>query len=113
MNVREKIRNGAKPKVDSLKLGEDVIHVRAMSGVERSIYTGLVQEWKEKGGTPVEIVAALGICEEDGSLAYDYSKPADVAELKQMDAAFLTSVALKLFSISGLTEKAIEEAEKN
>jgi len=113
MSAREKARKAAAPKIDFVEWGGEKHFVRAMSGKLRSVYSELVQEKKDKGGVPVEVIAALGICEEDGTLAYDYEKPADIAELEAHDAGFLTAVALKLFELSGLTEKKVEEAEKN
>jgi hypothetical protein len=113
MSVRDKIRTKAKPKIDFVQLDDEKIFVRALSGTSRGTYMLLVEEWKEKGGVPMEVIAALAICEDDGTVAYDHNKPEDIAELADKDAGFLTSVALKLFSISGLTEKAVEAAEKN
>lgn len=113
MSARERARKAAAPKIDAVEWGGERHYVRGMSGKLRGVYSALVQEKKDKGGVPVEVIAAFGICEEDGTLAYDYAKPADIAELEDRDAGFLTAVALKLFELSGLTEKAVEEAEKN
>jgi hypothetical protein len=114
MSVRDLIRKHASPRIGTVDLDGQTIHVRAFSGAGRAHYTDMVRK-AEEAKTSVEPheIAALGICEEDGTLAYDLSKPEDVAELKSRDGKFLADVSMKLFELSGLTAKAEEEAAKN
>ncbi len=86
-----------------------------MTGPGRAAYQAKMAVCKESGETvPPEYVAALAICEADGTPAYNSGEPSDVAELlEHFDAHVLDAIALKFFSISGLTEKAEKEAEKN
>lgn len=112
MSVRETLRSKAKPKVGHVDFDGERIHIRAMSGSARSKYMELVQAKKDAGGVPVEVIAAFGICEPDGTLAYDYAKTEDLTELGQLDAGLLQAAALKLFDLSGLTDKSAEDIEK-
>lgn len=112
MSVRETLRSKAKPKVGYVEVDGARIHIRAMSGSTRAKYMELVQAKKDAGGVPIEVIAAFGICEEDGTLAYDHTKPDDLAELSELDADLLQQASLKLFELSGLTDKAVEDAEK-
>lgn len=113
MSVRDTIRLKAQPRIDYVDLDGEKVCVRALSGKGRAEYMQMVEKQKENGGVKVEVIAAMAICEPDGTLAYDPNNDADVAELASKDGGFLSKVALKLFDISGLTEKSIEEEEKN
>ena len=112
MSVRDTLRNKAKPRIDTIMHDGDTIHIIGMSGTRRAQYMELLQKYKDAGGMPVAIIAAFGICESDGTLAYDHAKAEDLAELGSMDASLLQAAALKLFQLSGLTEKAAEDIEK-
>lgn len=111
-SARERARR-AVPKVDFVEWNGEKHFVRALSGTDRAKYTALVQETKDSGGVPLETIVAFGLCEEDGTLAYDRTKPEDLAELGDRDGGFLEAIALKLFDISGLSNKAVEDAGKN
>lgn len=58
-------------------------------------------------------VVALGLCEADGTLTYNVDNDADVKEIDEIDGAVLQAIVFKLYSVSGLTAKAVEEASKN
>lgn len=114
MSVRDTIRK-ARPAVvaHSLKDGSK-IWVRAFTGPGRLQYSAYVEKAKENGGIHVEVVAAMGICEEDGTLVYDWQKSDDLLELTEhLDAGELDAIGLRLFEISGLTKQTEEEAAKN
>lgn len=113
MSTRDKLRAKAKPKIDYVDLDGERIPVRALSGMDRARYSARVSETKDNGGLSVHEIAAFGLCEDDGSLSYDFQNPEDVAELQAFDGAFLERVSLKLFDLSGLTVKSDEDAAKN
>jgi hypothetical protein len=115
MSVRESLRKNRKPKIDSsLSEGKDKVCIRALSGAGRAQYMEMVRAAEEaKTDLKSHQVAALGLCEEDGTLIYDVNKDEDLAELKDLDGGFLASVSLKLFEISGLSAKAAEDTGKN
>lgn len=114
MSVRDTVRR-SKPTIVTFPLpnGES-IWVRAFSGPGRAAYSAYVSDLGKEGrGAAPEIVAAMAICEEDGSLAYDWQKPEDLAEIAgHFDAHMLDEIGLKLFELSGLTKKAVDDAEK-
>lgn len=114
MSVRDTLRKHAKPRIGTVQLNGETVYVRAFSGAGRAQYTDMVRKAEEAKSsvTPHEI-AALALCEKDGTLVYDVEKPDDLEELKSLDGGFLAEVSLKLFEISGLTAKATEEASKN
>jgi hypothetical protein len=113
MSVRDTIRKnklGTAPV--TLSTGKD-IQVREFSGPLRATYSEYIEASKTNGGVKPEVVAAMAICEADGTLAYDWQKPEDLQELvDHISASDLDAIGLKLFEISGLTKKAVEEAEK-
>lgn len=115
MSVRDSLLKNRKPKIDSsLSEGNEKVYVRALSGAGRARYMEMVRAAEEaKSELTSHKVAALGLCEEDGTLIYDADKDEDLAELKELDGGFLAAVSMKLFEISGLSAKSSEEAIKN
>lgn len=113
MSVRDTIRRLGGPKIASVNLNGSKVYVRSLSGEGRSKYTHYVEKAKENGGLSAAKIASFGICEEDGTLAYDTDKPEDIAELESRDGEFLQNVGMKLFEISGLAVSSAEEAAKN
>ena len=114
MSTRDKIKSNRLAVVElSLSTGT-VVHVRAFSGPGRRAYSAYVDGAKDNGGVSSEAVAAMALCEEDGSLSYDWQNAEDLAELAaHIDATYLDAISIKIFEISGLSKKAVEEAEKN
>lgn len=114
MSVRDTIR-ASKPTVVEFPLGNGTsIWIRAMSGPARAAYRAKSAGREEGNPVPPEYVAALAICEQDGTPAYNAEEASEIAELlEHFDAHVLDAIALKFFSISGLTEKAEKESEKN
>lgn len=114
MSVRETIRK-ARPTISEYQLQDgNKVWVRALSGTGRAAYSEYVSQARDNGGIRPEVIAAMGICEEDGTLAYDWRNPADLQELlEHLDGQDLDGIGLRLFEISGLTKRAVEEAEKN
>lgn len=115
MSVRDAIRKHGKPKIDSsLSLNGEKVYVRALSGAGRAQYMEMVRAAEDaKRDLTSDKVAALALCEKDGTLIYDLANDEDLAELKDLDGGFLAAVSLKLFEISGLSAKASEDAAKN
>lgn len=112
MSVRDTLRTHGRPRIDSITVNGSKIYIRALSGAGRARYLEMVEAASAKTANAASI-AALGICEEDGTLVYDASKPEDLAELEEFDGALLAQISLKLFEISGLTQKAADDAAKN
>jgi hypothetical protein len=110
MSTRDKLRQ-AKPKVTTVDTDHGSIHVRALSGAGRAAYFALVNEAGD-GMAPMHKLAGLGLCEPDGTLAYDLDKPDDVAELAAVDGDVLQRICMALLDVSGLSQRAREEAEK-
>jgi hypothetical protein len=113
MSVRDTIRK-SKLKVEpvTLSTGQSV-QIREFSGPLRAAYSDYMETSKANGGIKPEVVVAMAICEADGALAYDWQKPEDLQEIADhIGAADLDAISLKLFEISGLTKKDIDEAEK-
>lgn len=109
MSTRGALRVAGRPRVEELKVGDLVMHVRALSSAGRSAYVQAVS-----GDRPAAMheIAILGICEEDGTLSYDATKPDDVAELAGLDGGLLKTAVLKILDISGLGETALADSEK-
>lgn len=113
MSVRDTIRK-AKPTVAPYELTDgSKVWVRAFSGGGRAKYMGYVEKAKANGGVKSEVIAAMGLCEEDGSLAFDYDNADDLSVIAKLDGQDLDGIGLKLFELSGLTKGAVEEASKN
>ncbi len=114
MSVRDTIRK-VKPTIVEYPLKDGSrVWLRALSGTGRAAYSAYVEKAKENGGLHSEVIAAMAIAEQDGTLAYDWEKQEDLDELlEHLDGQDIDSIGLKLFEISGLTKKADEEAEKN
>jgi hypothetical protein len=113
MSVRDEIRKN-KLVLAPVKLSTgQSVQVREFSGPLRAAYSDYMETSKANGGVQPQVVAAMAICEADGTLAYDWQKPEDLQEIADhIGAADLDTISLKLFEISGLTKKAIDEAEK-
>jgi hypothetical protein len=101
-----------KPKVHAFDHAGQTLHVRSLSGSGRSKYLELCRAAGD-GSPSMAKVVALGLCEEDGSLTYNVDNEKDIAEIEQVDGEVLQAVVFKLYEVSGLTKKALEEAEKN
>jgi hypothetical protein len=84
-------------------------YVRSLSGSGRAKFLSLQTDDKAH----MAKVVALGLCEEDGALTYNIDNESDIAEVLECDGATLQSIAFKLYAVSGLSSKALEEAEKN
>lgn len=113
MSVRDTIRKG-KLKTAQVQLSNgETVQVREFSGPVRAEYAEYMEASKANGGIKPHVVAAMAICEPDGALAYDWKNADDVQEIADhLSAADLDAIGLKLFEISGLTKKAVDEAEK-
>jgi predicted nuclease with RNAse H fold len=98
------------PEIASFQVRGQTYHVRGLSGKGLRLFRQL-----SKDGEPVTEVqmAAMGLCDESGALKYDVNNPAHLEELDEKAAAVIQKAALKFMEISGLTENAVEEAEKN
>lgn len=114
MSVRDTIRK-AKPTVSEYALTDgSKVWVRAFNGTGRANYIAYIEKAKGNGGIHSEAVAAMALCDEDGTLAYDFQKQADLDELRdKLDAQDIDGIGLRLFEISGLAKNALEDAEKN
>lgn len=90
---------------------DDAIYIRALSGAGRMKYLELTKKFD--GVVPATHIAALGLCDEGGSLCFNIDKPADIEELSvDVDGEVLQIIANEVFRVSGLAKDAIEEAEK-
>lgn len=113
MSVRDTIRK-ARPTVAEYTLTDgSKVWVRAMSGAGRAKYMAYVEKAKANGGIRSEVIAAMGLSEQDGTLVFDIEVEADLAEVRNLDGQDLDGIGLKLFEISGLAKGAVEDAAKN
>lgn len=97
--------------VESLEFRGKTYFVRELTGKGRAAVRKLLtsQESDEREA----MLVALGLCDANGDLKYDASKPEDIAKLVDSSGGFLGAVVEKLFAVSGLAVKADEQAEKN
>jgi hypothetical protein len=109
MSSRDALR-AFKPKVHKHEYEGQTFHVRSLSGAGRAKYLELCNE---KDGPRMSKVVALGLCDESGNLEFNVEQEKDVAEIESVDGAVLQSIVFKLYEVSGLTKKALDEAEKN
>lgn len=109
MTSREAVRS-FKPRVVRCVHEGQVFHVRGLSGTGRAQYLAIA---KAEDEFILHKVVALGLCEEDGSLVYNVDNKSDLEELMAIDGEALQAIALKVYEISGLTKKAVEDAPKN
>jgi hypothetical protein len=90
---------------------DDVIYIRALSGAGRMKYLELSKKFD--GVVPGTHIAALGLCDEGGSVCFNIDKPTDIEELGlDVDGEVLQIIATEVFRVSGLAKDAVEEAEK-
>jgi hypothetical protein len=111
MSTRETLRR-LRPKVTTVETAEGPVFVRAMSGVGRMEYFRLVREAGDGGMAPMHEIAALGLCDQDGTLVFDVENPADLAELAAFDGDVLQRICMALLDTSGMSARAQEDAEK-
>lgn len=115
MSTRDVLRK-AKPKFYPCEISGGTVHVRALSGAGRAAYIELVRKY-DPATPPTHEIAALGLCESDGTLTYDSDDEKEraklLAELSQVDGEDLQKISLKIFEVSGLTKDAAEDASKN
>ena len=111
MSTRDVIRK-AKPKVHACEISTGTVHVRALSSGGRAAYLALVEKNKP-GSPPTHDIVALGLCEENGAVAYDVANEKDMDELRELDGVDAEKIAIRIFEVSGLTKSAAEAAEKN
>lgn len=109
MSTRDVIRR-SRPKVHEVQTDEGPVYVRALSGTGRQKYLDIAEEAGDK--FPAGRVAALALCEADGTPSYDPDKEDDVRECSEMGTPTLDAICLKLVEVSGLTKKAGDDAEK-
>jgi hypothetical protein len=106
----------AKRKVQPCEISTGTVYVISLSSRGRASYMELVTK---NGGKspPMHEIAALGLSEEDGKLAYDLSseegRAALASDADAIDGDDWQKIALKVLQVSGMTKDAVEEAEKN
>lgn len=106
--LRDSLRQHQRPKVANV---EGDAYVRALTGAGRHKYMTMAEDAKDKGGVSIAAIAALGLCNADGTLEFNPDIPEDVEEVSALDGGFLERVGLKLFEVSGLSKKSRESAE--
>jgi hypothetical protein len=111
MSVRELIKK-SRPRVHACETSVGTMYVKGLSGASRQQYSELSKD----GTLPLHTIAALALCEEDGSMLFDLSSDKGVAiantELKEMDGVDLQAICLTLFEVSGLAKDSASNAEK-
>lgn len=112
MSSREALR-AFRPRVHQFDHQGQTFHVRALSGAGRAKYLELCRTSHDGASPPMSKVVALGLCEPDGALTYNVDNEADIKEIDEIDGSVLQVVVFKLYEVSGLTAKSIEEASKN
>jgi len=108
-SLRDQVRN-ARAKIHPVPTDDGVFYVRAFDGTTRQKYVDIVQE--ADGKYPFGRIAALGLCEADGTAGYDPDNEDDVREVAAMNTPTLDIICRRLQEVSGLTAKAGDDAEK-
>lgn len=107
MSIRDVLRQ-SRPQVKAVEISSGTVYVRGMSGDVRAKYMAMA-----KDGTPsTHKIAALGLCEEGGTLCFDPINPHHLEELQEVRSDDLDKIVLALFAVSGLGKKAEDAAAK-
>lgn len=113
MSVRDVLKK-SRPKVHVVEISSGPVYVKAMSGEARQLFMDMNKA--VEGMAAMHSIAALGLCEEDGTMLYDCTNERGLAvantELKEMDGGDLGKIVSRLYEVSGLTKSAEEQAEK-
>jgi hypothetical protein len=113
MSVREILKK-SRPRVFPVEISCGTVYVRGLSGAGRQKFIDMNKA--VEGIAAMHHVAALGLCEEDGTLCFDISTDKGLVmselELKDMDGADLGKIVSALYEASGLMSNAEKDAEK-
>jgi hypothetical protein len=113
MSIRDTLKK-SRAKVHEMAISTGTVYVRSFNGAQRQLWIDVSKSLDHN--IPLHTVAALGLCEQDGSMLFDCSTEkgrmlANV-ELQEVDAEDLQAICLKLMSVSGVSRDAVGEAEK-
>lgn len=112
MSVRETLKKH-KPRLVEVEWNGDKLWVKGMSGADRQDYRNRVTKAEANGGFKNEYAFALAVRDENGVRQYDPDNADDIAEISELDGDLIDRVVLAYLGASGLTKKAVEDAEKN
>lgn len=112
--ILEQLLAARRPQVHAVEIGGETFHLRSMAPSQRTIYAALVlQAAADKCYLPAHTIVSLGICNADGTRPTDEELPAITEALGVLDGVEVQAAAQKVLELSGLTKKAMEQAEKN
>ena len=109
--ILDQLRKAGSRKV--LRVSHDgvTLHVRSMSGEWRAEF---MRKLKAEEAVSDVWLAAVGLCGDGGEeFMVGQALTAKVAAIKDQDGALLNALARGTLEVSGLTEKAVEDAEGN
>ena len=113
MSIRDTLKK-SRAKVFPVEISTGTVFIKSLTGAGRQAYTDLLR--KGDGSLPMYTLAAIALCEEDGSAVFDMSTDKGVAlanlELQEVDGDDLQRICMKLLECSGLTKDSASEAEK-
>lgn len=120
-----RLKKAGRPKISPVDVGGEQFHVRGLSGAERVHLFKLQDEYKERDDSfGMTGVAALGLCEDDGTRVFgsehvvgDEKWKDAIAkgrhELLELDPDVAVDIATKVMQLSGLMTTSVEDAAKN
>lgn len=112
MSLRDSFKQH-RPELRQFEWNGTKFWVRSMSGADRADYRERAEKAKSNGGFKNEYAFALAVRNEDGLRVYDVDSHDDVDEISALDGSFIDFVVMRWLECSGLTRKAVEDAEKN
>lgn len=103
-----------KPRIEPLTIKVDgvekLFYVIGFNGERRARWREIVL--RNEGKECLSEVIALGVCNEEGALLFDVSNAEDIAKIAALDGKVQQDAAIKVYEVSGLTDKAEETAKK-
>lgn len=128
--TRDRIKaENAKPMIVPVEVPQwgTTAYIRVMSGTERDAYEASItgtrvtvargrnaEQQRTLNLTNIRArLVARCLCDENGALLYDASKPADLDELGSTRADVLDLLFTEASQLNGITEKDIEDLTKN
>ena len=112
-SVLERLARAAAPRIEPVEINGETFFVRGMGAAERAIFIQCVHEATlARSAVPDNTVAALGLCNEDGSPISD-DRQVVLDTIRALDGRAIYRLAQKTLDLSGFGAKAVEAAEKN
>ncbi len=116
MSIRDVLaRSKASVHKVHLPVADGDVFIKSLSGEGRAFLTELANSAKS-GQAPLHMIAAVALCEENGSPYFDLVSEKGIAladmESKSWSDTDIQAVVSKLWEVSGLKKDAVADAEK-